>query len=124
MKRKQFIKGTEQIAQEGAIQIFRIPDTGLEEVVVGVVGTLQFDVFEYRMRNEYGVELYMTALPFEHLRLIGAYPGDVRDITLCTGAKLLEDFKGRSLIAFGGEWSIGFLLKHNTGLELTDWLSV
>ncbi len=54
MKRKQFIKGTEQIAQEGAIQIFKVPGAGMEEVIVGVVGTLQFDVFEYRMRNEYG----------------------------------------------------------------------
>ena len=44
MKRKQFIKGMEQIAQEGAIQIFKTPDTGMEEVIVGVVGTLQFDV--------------------------------------------------------------------------------
>ena len=62
MKRKQFIKGTEQIAQEGAIQIFKVPDSGLEEVIVGVVGTLQFDVFEYRMKNEYGVELYTCLL--------------------------------------------------------------
>ena len=124
MKRKQFIKGTEQIAQEGAIQIFKIPDLGLEEVIVGVVGTLQFDVFEYRMRSEYGVELYMTAMPYEHLRLIGECTGDVRDLTLCTGAKLLEDFKGRNLIAFGGEWSVGFLLKHNPGLVLSDSLSV
>ena len=46
MKRKQFIKGTEQIAQEGAIQIFKIPYAGMEEVIVGVVGTLQFDVFQ------------------------------------------------------------------------------
>jgi len=44
MKRKQFIKGTEQIAQEGAIQIFKVPGAGMEEVIVGVVGTLQFDV--------------------------------------------------------------------------------
>ena len=55
MKRKQFVKGTEQIAQEGAIQIFKVPGAGLEEVIVGVVGTLQFDVFQYRMRSEYGV---------------------------------------------------------------------
>ena len=74
MKRKQFIKGTEQIAQEGAIQIFKIPGAGLEEVIVGVVGTLQFDVFQYRMRSEYGVELYMNGLPYDHLRLITACP--------------------------------------------------
>ncbi len=124
MKRKQFIKGTEQIAQEGAIQIFKLPGAGMEEVVVGVVGTLQFDVFEYRMRAEYGVELRMSSLPYEHLRLVAACPCRPEDLVLCTGAALLEDFRGRLLVAFGGEWSVGFLTKHNPGLELADALSV
>ena len=38
MKRKQFVKGITQIAQEGAIQIFQEFNTGLEEIIVGVVG--------------------------------------------------------------------------------------
>ena len=58
-----------QIAQEGAIQIFKVPFAGMEEVIVGVVGTLQFDVFQYRMRSEYGVELRMAGLPYDHLRV-------------------------------------------------------
>ena len=124
MKRKQFIKGTEQIAQEGAIQIFKIPEAGLEEVIVGVVGTLQFDVFEYRMKNEYGVDLRMEGLPYEHLRVVSQCPCDPKDLVLCTGSAILEDFKGRLLVAFGGEWSVGFLTKHNPGLELSDSLSV
>ncbi len=124
MKRKQFIKGTEQIAQEGAIQIFKLPGAGMEEVIVGVVGTLQFDVFQYRMRSEYGVELYMSGLPYEHLRVITACPCKPEDLVLCTGAAILEDFKGRLLVAFGGEWSVGFLTKHNPGLELAESLSV
>ena len=124
MKRKQFLKGMEQIAQEGAIQIFKLPGAGLEEVIVGVVGTLQFDVFQYRMRSEYGVELYMEGLPYEHLRVITACPCKPEDLVLCTGAALLEDFKGRLLVAFGGEWSVGFLTKHNPGLELAESLSV
>ena len=124
MKRKQFVKGIKQIAQEGAIQIFKMPDSGFEDVVVGVVGTLQFDVFEYRMKNEYGVDLRMSGLPYEHLRLIAECPCDAKDLLLCTGSRVLEDFKGRRLIAFGGEWSVGFLTKHNPGLVLEDWLSV
>ena len=124
MKRKQFIKGTEQIAQEGAIQIFKLPGAGMEEVVVGVVGTLQFDVFQYRMKSEYGVELYMTGLPYDHLRLIAACPCKPEDLVLCTGSAILEDFRGRLLVAFGGEWSVGFLTKHNPGLVLAESLSV
>ena len=120
MKRKQFIKGTEQIAQEGAIQIFKVPFAGMEEVIVGVVGTLQFDVFQYRMRSEYGVELRMVGMPYDHLRRIAASPVEPKDLTLCADAALLEDFRGRSLIAYSGEWPVGYLLKHNPGLELEE----
>ena len=124
MKRKQFIKGTEQIAQEGAIQIFKIPGAGLEEVIVGVVGTLQFDVFEYRMKNEYNVELRMTSLPYDHLRLVESMDCRPDELVLCTGSAVLQDFRDRYLIAFDGEWSVGFLTKHNPGLTLADTLSV
>ena len=57
MKRKQFVKGINQIAQEGAIQIFQEFNTGMEEIIVGVVGVLQFDVLKYRLENEYNVEI-------------------------------------------------------------------
>ena len=56
MKRKQFVKGVEQIAQEGAIQIFQEHEAGFAEIIVGVVGTLQFDVLKYRLENEYNCD--------------------------------------------------------------------
>ena len=70
MKRKQFVKGINQIAQEGAIQIFQEFNTGLEEIIVGVVGVLQFDVLKYRLENEYNVEIRLENLPYEHIRWI------------------------------------------------------
>ena len=57
MKRKQFVKGINQIAQEGAIQIFQEFNTGMEEIIVGVVGVLQFEVLKYRLENEYNVDI-------------------------------------------------------------------
>ena len=122
MKRKQFIKGTEQIAQEGAIQIFKVPNTGMEEVIVGVVGTLQFDVFQYRMKNEYGVELRMENLPYEQLRFITACSGTPADLNLTSDAELLEDYRGHSLLVFSSLWSIDFIKKRNPGLELSETL--
>ena len=71
MKLKQFVKGMEQIAQEGAIQIFRDLGSGMEEVIVGVVGVLQLEVLEYRLKNEYNVDIRMQQLPYEHLRWAG-----------------------------------------------------
>ncbi len=124
MKRKQFIKGTEQIAQEGAIQIFKVPNSGMEEVIVGVVGTLQFDVFQYRMRAEYGVELRMEGLPYEQLRFITAAPvTDLKELNLTSDAELLEDYRGRSLLVFASLWSIDYILKRNPGLELSETVS-
>ena len=120
MKRKQFVKGTEQIAQEGAIQIFKVPYSGMEEVIVGVVGTLQFEVFQYRMKNEYGVDLRMEGLPYEEIRLIDSYPGDLSDLNLGSDAELLEDYRGRSLLVFSSYWAIDFTVKRNPGLVLKE----
>ena len=120
MKRKQFVKGTEQIAQEGAIQIFKVPNSGMEEVIVGVVGTLQFDVFQYRMKNEYGVDLRMEGLPYEEIRLIESYPGELSDLNLGSDAELLEDYRGRSLLVFSSYWAIDFICRRNPGLQLKE----
>ena len=70
MKRKQFIKGISQIAQEGAIQIFQEFNTGMEEIIVGVVGVLQFEVLTYRLENEYNVEVKLEKLPYEYIRWV------------------------------------------------------
>ncbi len=124
MKRKQFIKGIEQIAQEGAIQIFKIPGLGMEEAVIGVVGTLQFDVFRYRMQSEYGVELYMSPLPYEHLRFIIESPVPISKLELATGARVLEDYRGHSVLVFSGLWAMNYMEKQNPGLVVSEELRV
>ena len=125
MKRKQFVKGTEQIAQEGAIQIFKVPNTGMEEVIVGVVGTLQFDVFRHRMLHEYGVDLHMENLPYEILRFITNCPcEDPKDLNLSSDAELLEDYREHQLLVFSSPWAIDFTKKRNPGLELSETLDV
>jgi len=125
MKRKQFLKGVEQIAQEGAIQIFKTPYTGMEEVIVGVVGTLQFDVLEYRLRSEYNVELYKEGLPFEYLRWIvrdeDAEPLKEDDLLLPSDVKLVEDYKGNQLLLFASPWAINWVQDRNKGLVLAEF---
>lgn len=122
MKRKQFVKGIEQIAQEGAIQIFQEFNTGMEEIIVGVVGVLQFEVLKYRLENEYNVEIRLENLPYEHIRWIENK--DEIDLTRLTGTsdmKKVKDMKGNPLLLFVNSWSIGMTLDRNPGLVLTEF---
>jgi len=70
MKRKQFLKGINQLSEEGAIQVFKQIDIGIEALIVGTVGALQFEVLEYRLKNEYGVDIKIQHLPYRFARWI------------------------------------------------------
>ncbi len=121
MKRKQFVKGTSQIAQEGAIQIFQVPGGGMEEVIVGVVGTLQFDVLEYRLKNEYSVDVIMEGLPYQYIRWVVNKDIDVKALDLTSDTKCVQDMKGNYLLLFTSSWNIQWALDHNKGLELQEF---
>ena len=121
MKRKQFVKGITQIAQEGAIQIFQEFNTGLEEIIVGVVGVLQFDVLKYRLENEYNVEIRLEPLAYEHIRWITDSTYDLDHINGTSDMKKIKDMKGNPLLLFINPWSIQMTLDRNKGLELSEF---
>ncbi len=122
MKRKQFVKGINQIAQEGAIQIFQEIMGGMEEIIVGVVGVLQFDVLKYRLENEYNVDIRLENLPYEHIRWIeNKEEVDVKRLTGTSDMKKVMDMKGNPLLLFINSWSIGMTLDRNEGLKLAEF---
>ena len=121
MKRKQFVKGITQIAQEGAIQIFQEFNTGMEEIIVGVVGVLQFEVLKYRLENEYNVEIRMENLPYEYIRWIENEDIDLNTITGTSDMKKIQDLKGRPLLIWVNSWSIGMTQERNPELKLTEF---
>ena len=121
MKRKQFEKGITQIAQEGAIQIFHEPFTGVEEIIVGVVGVLQFEVLEYRLKTEYGVDIRRRTLPYELVRWVDNEELDIRSLNLTSDTKWVQDFKGNNLLLFTSEWCINWALQKNAGLMLREF---
>ena len=121
MKRKQFVKGVMQIAQEGAIQIFQEPSGGMEEIIVGVVGVLQFEVLQYRLKNEYSVDIRLEQLPYEHIRWIKNKDIDPEKITGTSDMKKICYLKGNPLLLFVNAWSIGMTLDRNEGLILEEF---
>ena len=121
MKRKQFLKGISQIAQEGAIQIFQEYNTGMEEIIVGVVGVLQFDVLKFRLESEYGVEIRMETLGYEYIRWIENKNIDVTKLSVSSDTKKIKDLKGNPLLLFVNRWSIQMALDRNKELVLSEF---
>ena len=121
LKRKQFVKGIEQLTQEGAVQLFNQVGAGMESYVVGTVGTLQFEVLQYRLKSEYGVDVLLTMLPFECARWLRAEDG--RQITPSTlrGADrgmFVLDRDEQPVLLVENEWSLGWIRDNNPKLLL------
>ena len=111
----------EQIAQEGAIQIFQEHQAGFAEIIVGVVGTLQFDVLKYRLENEYNCEIRLEPLPYQAIRWIKDVQTDMNKLKGVAEVKKVRDMRGNPLLLFKNEWGIQFVLDRNEGLELVEF---
>lgn len=120
MKRKQFVKGISQLAEEGAIQTFKRPEVGREELIVGVVGVLQFEVLEHRLRAEYGVEVRREQLDYRLVRWISESPCPPENLRLSSTSAVALDRFDRPVLLFQNEWSIRWAEENNKGLTLKD----
>ena len=120
MKRKQFVKGVTQLAQEGAIQTFRRTETGREEFIVGVVGVLQFEVLEHRLKTEYAAEIIMEPMHYRFVRWVKSSPKPAEDLKLTSTSGRGLDSLNREVLFFENEWSIRLAQENNEGLELAD----
>ncbi len=123
MKRKQFLRGVEQLAEEGAIQLYKEPDIGTETYIVGVVGVLQLDVLEYRLKAEYGVSIRQTALNYRHARWIqpiqGVWP-DPKELNVTSTTQVALDKDDMPVLLFESDWAIQWAIDRNKGLQLAS----
>ena len=118
-KRKQFLKGIKQISEEGAIQVFKQPDLGVERFTIGVAGALQFEVLEYRLKNEYNVEIKIRNLPYNLARWI-VTDNFNKDMLAYTDTLLLEDQYQRPVVLFKNEWSLSRMEEKNKDVKFLD----
>lgn len=120
LRRKQLMKGLEQLSQEGAIQLFHAPGAVSPEPIVGAVGQLQFDVLKFRLEHEYGVAPILDALPFVHARWVAG--GALHPSAAGTGdsVRCVEDLSGRQVLLFKSDWALNWIQEKNPGLVLHD----
>lgn len=94
-KRKAFDKGMGQMAQEGTVQIMHSLDE--KESFVAAVGRLQFDVLQYRLRNEYRVETILEPLSFSCSAWLD---GEVQTFKAPTSSMIVKDERNRLVVLF------------------------
>jgi peptide chain release factor 3 len=104
LKRKQLKKGLEQLADEGAVQLFRERDELFVDPVLGAVGWLQFEVVQHRLKAEYGVEAQLDKLPFTQARWVFGDTVDIKEITRTGTVQCLIDVEDRPLLLFETDW--------------------
>lgn len=116
LKHKQFQKGLQQLSEEGAIQLFHMTNrTG--DLIVGVVGKLQFEVFEYRLKSEYGAAPQLSHLPYQYARWLSRI--DPREINYDPAScMVVEDTGDRLVMLFADDFSLRWVTEKNPGLKL------
>jgi peptide chain release factor 3 len=108
LKAKQLNKGLDQLCEEGATQVYR-PLTN-NDIILGAVGTLQFDVVQYRLRDEYGVDSRFEPATINTARWVS-----------CTDPKILKDFreKNETRLALDHKQTLVYLASSGVNLSMT-----
>lgn len=120
VRHKRFDEAVRQLEEEGLMQVF-IPQTGLRHPVIGVVGSLQFDVIEARLQSEYGIRCVLEPLPHVAARWPVPESDQTRPLTLTTsGVMTIKDRQGRDVILFESAWELRFVTEANPGIRLLD----
>lgn len=117
-KRKSFDKGVLQLIDEGAIQMLKSIDRE-GELIFAAVGQLQFEVMQYRLRDEYGVETILTPLPYQSSAWI---IGDIKTFEKSTSLLLVQDRHGNPMALFKSPWDKQYSQKQNPHHQLVDVL--
>ena len=117
-KRKSFDKGVAQLCNEGAIQLLKSYERE-GDLIFAAVGQLQFEVMQYRLRDEYHVDTVLTPLPYTCSAWI---IGEMKTYEKSSNAVLVKDRHDHPLVLFTSQWEKQYSIKHNPTLQFVDVL--
>ena len=121
LKATQFQKGVQQLAQEGAIQVYH---NEFNDVILGAVGQLQFEVFQYRLLNEYNSEIRMEPLEYQVARWVApGSPKDVKDYVVARSTLVYDHFE-RPILLFANQYTLNNFMQKNPEVKLVEALDV
>nr|WP_269810643.1 peptide chain release factor 3 [Kineosporia rhizophila] len=113
---KQFRQGLRELDAEGVVRVLTSDSRGHGEPVLSAVGSLQFDVVQYRMSNEFRSPVTFNELPYTVARIVAA--ADAPLLRAKRDVEVLEDADGTMFALFTDEWRVRGIERDNPGLEL------
>ncbi|MEA5533496.1 peptide chain release factor 3 [Crocosphaera sp. XPORK-15E] len=105
-KFKQFQKGIQELREEGAIQIMYSTDDFKRDPILAAVGQLQFEVVQFRMLSEYGVETTLEALPYSLARWVTGGWKALEKAGRIFNTITVKDNWGRPVLLLKNEWNL------------------
>jgi peptide chain release factor 3 len=126
LRRKQLTAGIEQLAYEGTIQLYREPRSRAGEAILGAVGRLQLEVAQYRLENEYNVQVRLESLPYTIARWVlqpDGTPVEVDWLARQTTTPVVLDVRNRPVVLFSDQWQLRALMKRLDTLVFAETAS-
>ncbi|ACK66036.1 peptide chain release factor 3 [Rippkaea orientalis PCC 8801] len=105
-KFKQFQKGIQELREEGAIQIMYSTDDFKRDPILAAVGQLQFEVVQFRMLSEYGVETNLEPLPYSVARWVTGGWTALEKAGRIFNSMTVKDNWDRPVLLFKNEWNL------------------
>jgi peptide chain release factor 3 len=121
-KYKRFREGVDQLLQEGVVQGFQPRNASQQVPILAAVGPLQFEVFQYRLENEYGAEARLDPTEWKFARWVDPSV-DADALTqgvLPTGSLLADDARGQAVILFPGDWALHYFVEKHPSVGLAE----
>jgi len=115
--RKAFAKGLDELLQEGAIQGFRDPSAAGNDLLLGAVGPLQFEVLQYRLLNEYGAKTDLEKLDYKVARWLQGPPEALELLRGAGTCRVVEDMDARAVGLFRDPWSLESAQRNHSRLK-------
>jgi len=105
-KRKQLREGLRQLSEEGVVHVFEVPHGVGNELLLGTVGVLQFEVVEHRMLAEYNVELNMQAVNYFSARWLPNDPDVIGKLESSYSTSITRDLEGNPIVLFDSQYAV------------------
>lgn len=118
-KFKQFQKGVLELREEGAVQIMYSADESKREPILAAVGQLQFEVVQFRLQNEYGVETQLEMLPYTVTRWVTGGWEALEKVGRLFNTVTVKDSWGRPVLLFRNEWNCQQVQEDHPELKLS-----